>query len=101
MKLVKKAINKELCQNNLQHVLFASRWIFVQIYLPGNQYTVLAVKIYIDISGIVYPTLSLLAYSFYFSTYITVRKLQEKSSSMKTHQKLSNFLPCLYSHIWN
>ena len=59
MKLVKKAINKELCQYNIQHVIFASSWIFVQKYLPGNQHTVLAVKIYIDMSRTVYPTLFL------------------------------------------
>ena len=62
MKLVKKAIIKELCQNDLQHVLFASSWIFVQKYLPDNQHTVLAVKIYIDMSRTVYPTLSFIAF---------------------------------------
>ena len=62
MKLVKKAINKELCQNNLQHVLFASRWIYVQKFLPGNQHTVLAIEIYIIMSGIVNPTLTILAF---------------------------------------
>jgi uncharacterized membrane protein YhdT len=92
MKLVKKAINKELCQNNLQHVLFASRWIFVQKYLPGNQYTVLAFKIYIDMSGILYPTLSFLACFFYFSTYITVRKLQEKTFQYENTPETVKFL---------
>ena len=62
----KKAINKELCQNDIQHVLFLSRWIFVQKYLPGNQHTVLAVKIYIVILII------------QFNTSITVIKVQEK-----------------------
>ena len=62
MKLVKKAINKELCQNKIQHVLFASRWTFVPKYLPGNQHTLLAVKIYIGMLGTVYPTLSFLAF---------------------------------------
>ena len=59
----------------------------MQKYLPGNQHTVLAVKIYIDMSRTVYPTLSFLAF-FYCSTYITVRKLQEKNlSSTKTHTR--------------
>jgi len=100
MKLVKKAINKDLCQNNLQHALFASRWIFVQKYLPGNQYTVLAVKIYIDMSGIVYPTLSFLACSFYFSTYITVRKLQEKIFQYEnTPETVKFFTLSVQSHL--
>jgi len=49
----RKTIKIELCQNNF--------WNFLHKYLPGNQHRVLAVKMYIDISGIVNPTLFLLA----------------------------------------
>jgi len=44
-----KGYQKELCQNGIGHVLFVSRCIFVQKYLPGNQHTVLAVKTYNDL----------------------------------------------------
>jgi hypothetical protein len=55
IKLV-KGNQKELYQNNLQNVLIVSRWTFVQEYLAGNCHTILANKIYIDMSGIVNPT---------------------------------------------
>jgi hypothetical protein len=55
---VSKETNKKgLCQNNLLHVLFARDGLLCR----NTYYTALAVKIYIDMSGIVNPTLFSLA----------------------------------------
>jgi len=63
----------------------------VQKYLPGNQHTVIAFKIYMDMSGIVNPA-NFFSLYFDFNTCITVRKLQKKKSVQDkyTLHKLSN-----------
>ena len=58
----------------------------MQKYLPGNQRTALAVKIYIDMSGIVNPILFPLACLLTLSHISLLESCKETNlSSMKTH----------------